>query len=144
MERLLFTIIIFCILLSNSISQELSNGKLVKSRDSDHIYLIFNGKVHHIPDMMTYNRLFIENPKQESFSLLDLEVLPKGHALDNARLIKAGSSAVYLQYGDFKHHIISPETFNDFQFDWNKIVLVKDEDLFRFQTLSPITIIQNK
>lgn len=138
--KIILSISLAFFLFTISFSQELGEGSLVKSIENDEIYLIFNRELHHIFDMDSFNNLFIENPKLEIYPAVELEMLPRGDTLKGVRLIKGSGAAIYLQYNYVKLHISTPEAFNTLQFDWSKIVVVNDEELFQYTTKKPIII----
>jgi hypothetical protein len=138
--KIILSISLALFLATLSFSQELNDGSIVKSNSSEELYLVFNRELHYIPNMNSFNSLFIANPKIDVYSAVDLEILPRGDTLKDVRLIKSNGPAIYLQYNGVKRHVTTPEAFNILQFDWNKVIIINDEDLFRHTTLKPIII----
>jgi len=139
--KLLFFLIVFCVLPVLSFGQLLNDGTLVKSEVSPEIYLVINRHLHHVPNMNVLEKLFIPSPNIQSVSPMTLELLPKGAKLEKARLIKASNMAVFVQYDKYKIHIPNPETFIAYSFDWGKITNLSDEEISKYITLFPIVSI---
>jgi hypothetical protein len=85
------------------------------------IYLILDGKAHHVQNPTVWNNLF----RDWSFESATTLPYPTSEVLgESTRLIiYPGSAAVYLSInGKVLRHIADPETYDACNFDWGKII----------------------
>ena len=97
------------------------NGELLKLPGSAQVYLVLNGFRRWLPPPLTFQLLFVSNAKiTEDPNLGDI---PEGRALSSqAVLIKELEEAeIYLFTDGVKMWVPTPDIFNLYQFDWNKL-----------------------
>lgn len=140
MMKFLFSVFLLLSSIFASFGQLLNEGSLVKAGDNDSIYLVFNRELHHVPDVHVYSKLFRGGARVDIRRAMDLQTLPKGSPLVAARLVKDEFSAVYLTFDRYKVHIGNPYTFDLFQFDWGKVLLLSYAEIAQFITIRPLEL----
>jgi hypothetical protein len=100
------------------------NGLLLQLPGAAPIYLVLNSFRRWIPSPATMAALFVPNPNV--IKDIGIGTVSEGPALSaNAVLAKADNSErVYLVTNGIKMWIPSPDIFNRYQFNWNKVVTV--------------------
>jgi len=114
-------------------SDRLVNGSVVKIKESNQIYHIYQGKKYLIADDYTLNVQGWNNKIEEIDSSI-LENYPTGGVLYgkyfNTNVVKyQNNPKVYMIEGQYKRPIASPEVFLGLGYDWGDIEQSKKEDL---------------
>jgi hypothetical protein len=100
------------------------DGAVIKLNDA--LYLLLDKSAHHIPDPATFDRLFANWSK-----ILEVAVssVPIGKPITNDAYLATAGDKVYLVNMGEKRWIMSPMTFNSYNFNWGRIKLVPEAEL---------------
>lgn len=102
-------------------------GHRLKGNLNPAIYLVLDNKLRHIPNPKTFNNIFPEPWKFDTIEQFVIDDMPKGEPLlDDAVLIRSNDLPNVYLTDICKRWIISPNSFNKYGFDWNKVKTVSN------------------
>ena len=104
---------------STSTVNVVSQGSTIKFGDP--ICLILDGKVTHIPDPATYDRLFA---KTNVMTNVSLNTKFTASLTNDAFLAKDENNPIYLVSNGVKRWIVSPAVFDHYGFAWDKVQVI--------------------
>ena len=105
-------------------------GYRINQEGQPAIYLVLDGKRHHIPNPTTYNNLCGNSDTRHA--VLDVNIVPDGGALSDGAILARPNNApnVYLVSNGKKRHVTSPAAMAKFGFDG--VIRVVDHVLLDF------------
>jgi|GEM_PF-2763521 len=119
--------------------QGLYNGMLVKSTQSDSIFLLLDETKCHVASPTIFEQLFRPGAAVSTLPSLTLNAIRSGTPLNEVYLAKAKRKPpVYLVVNNTKRHLSDASTFERFRFDWGKIKEVKRKHLKRMPDGAPV------
>jgi len=97
---------------------------LIQAEGEPEVYMIRNKKRLHIPNPRAFSRRGLSWDDIEVVSQEELE------SYEEDTLIRAEEqSEVYIIYAGMKRHILSPEVFESYGFDWDNITIINKDEL---------------
>jgi hypothetical protein len=116
----------------------LEEGSLIRLHGQDAIYVIQDGRKHHIPDAVTFNALGFNWNQVRDVDRQTFNSVPTGRDIDPVGIAEGslirlhGQDAIYVIQDGRKHHIPDAVTFNALGFAWDQ---VRDVDRHTFDSV---------
>lgn len=120
-------------------SKMLADGSLIRSVNSEKIYLIENGQKRWITDSATFvsrgydwNKVIVISEMESYIYESGENIKTESGSIQERSLVKGSGAEVYLIENGRRRWIRDEKTFNHFNFDWGSILQVSDQELFKF------------
>jgi hypothetical protein len=119
---------------------QINEGERVKSEQTGLIYLCLDNQLYKFENGFNMTNLFLLPENIRLISEAEIQKLPIVANLKNVYLAKAEDAAIYLVIDKKKRHISSPKAFDFYGFDWNKVIKMSNQTLWKIPTGNPIII----
>jgi len=98
------------------------NGRRIRSKVDEKIYIVIDGLRHWVPNPATYENLFRDWDGVED--IIDIDSIDAGADItDGAILARGGEDPpVYLISNGVKRHVTSPEAMDRYYFEWDRVI----------------------
>jgi hypothetical protein len=124
-----------------NLNAQINSGERVRSNETGVVYLCIDDELLKFENPAIFEKIFILPENVRLVPESEIQKLPITSNVQVAYLAKAEDAAIFLVVDGTKKHISSPEVFNQYGFDWNKIIPIRNLVLWKIPTGSPIKLI---